>query len=232
MSRQSPDKSSRSPGGSQRTQQQQRQQNPTGDHNVAIRSKRNIEHKHRTSTFRSRLPFSYLRLTLFIILTVAIILTGIAFFSTNWLEVERRYYGSKFKRLGLWRMCFNSFSAPDDYQFKKFYVGCRWIFADEYKHIRKFLLPGWLTVYLLIFLPLLLSFLLKYITNEIHTNLSLLPLLPDTLLSINNSILYNHASSIHSRLPVASSRLHGYISSSTMFYNRTRRLCTKSPFGG
>lgn len=85
---------------------------------------------------------SQLRLTVFIILIVALVLSSIAFFSTNWLEVRSRFYGSKFKKLGLWRVCFNSFSAPDDNQFKKFYVGCRWIFADEYKPIRKFLLSG------------------------------------------------------------------------------------------
>lgn len=88
---------------------------------------------------------SQLKLTVYIILAVALVLTGIAFFSSNWLEVESRYYGSKFRKLGLWRMCFNSYSAPDDYQLKKFYVGCRWIFADEYKPIRQFLLPGSLT---------------------------------------------------------------------------------------
>ena len=86
-----------------------------------------------------------LKLTIYIVLAISLVLTAIAFFSTSWLEVERRYYGSKFKKLGLWRMCFNSFSAPDDYQFKKFYVGCRWIFADEYRPIRRFLLPGSLT---------------------------------------------------------------------------------------
>lgn len=85
---------------------------------------------------------SQIKLTVFIILVVALVLSGIAFFSTNWLEVRGRYYGSKFKKLGLWRVCFNSFSAPDDDQFKKFYVGCRWIFADEYRPIRKFLLSG------------------------------------------------------------------------------------------
>lgn len=85
---------------------------------------------------------SQLRLTVFIILIVALVLSSIAFFSTNWLEVRGRFYGSKFKKLGLWRVCFNSFSAPDDHQFRKFYVGCRWIFADEYKPIRKFLLSG------------------------------------------------------------------------------------------
>lgn len=88
---------------------------------------------------------SQLKLAVYLILVVALILTGIAFFTSNWLEVERRFYGSKFKRLGLWRMCFNSYSAPDDFQFKKFFVGCRWIFADEYKPIRRFLLTGLLT---------------------------------------------------------------------------------------
>lgn len=88
---------------------------------------------------------SQMKLTAYFILIVAFVLTAIAFFSTHWLQVERRYYGSKFNKLGLWRVCFNSFSAPDDFQFKKFYVGCRWIFADEYRPIRKFLLPGLLT---------------------------------------------------------------------------------------
>uniref|UniRef100_A0A6G1S926 Uncharacterized protein n=1 Tax=Aceria tosichella TaxID=561515 RepID=A0A6G1S926_9ACAR len=85
---------------------------------------------------------SQLKLIIYILLAVALSLTAFAFFSSHWLEVERRFYGSKFRKLGLWRMCFNSFSAPDDYQFKKFYVGCRWIFADEYKPIRRFLLPA------------------------------------------------------------------------------------------
>lgn len=115
----------------------------------AERSRRNAEQQQQQHTsLRSKFNShaTQLRLTIFIILTVALVLVSTAFFSTNWLEVERRYYGSKFKKLGLWRMCFNSFSAPDDFQFKKFYVGCRWIFADEYRPIRKFLLPGWLTI--------------------------------------------------------------------------------------
>lgn len=91
---------------------------------------------------RFGLNASQMKLTTYFLLIVALILTAIAFFSTNWLQVERRYYGSKFNKLGLWRICFNSFSAPDDFQFKKFYVGCRWLFADEYKPIRKFILPG------------------------------------------------------------------------------------------
>lgn len=110
------------------------------------KTRRNVEQQQHTS-LRTKLGANatHLRLTVFIVLIVALALSSIAFFSTNWLEVERRFYGSKFKKLGLWRLCFNSFSAPDDFQFKKFYVGCRWIFADEYKPIRKFILPGSLT---------------------------------------------------------------------------------------
>lgn len=116
-----------------------KQQQPTISQ--VSRTRRNVEEqRHALMKARFGAQASYLKLTVFIILGIALILTVIAFFSTNWLEVERRYYGSKFKKLGLWRMCFNSFSAPDDVQFKKFYVGCRWIFADEYKQIRKFLL--------------------------------------------------------------------------------------------
>lgn len=91
---------------------------------------------------RFGLKASQMKLTSYFLLIVAFVLLAIAFFSTHWLQVERRYYGSKFNKLGLWRVCFNSFSAPDDFQFKKFYVGCRWIFSDEYKPIRKLLLPG------------------------------------------------------------------------------------------
>lgn len=108
----------------------------------ASRLRRNIEEPHVSIKSKFGANATQLRLSVFIILAIALVLTTIAFFSTNWLEVEKRYYGAKFKKLGLWRMCFNSFSAPDDSQYRKFYVGCRWIFADEYKPIRKFLLPG------------------------------------------------------------------------------------------
>lgn len=106
------------------------------------KSRRNVEEQN--SSMRSRLgtEATQLRMTIFLILAIALTLISIAFFSSNWLEVERRYYGSKFRKLGLWRMCFNSFSAPDDFQYKKFYVGCRWVFAEEYKPIRRYLLPG------------------------------------------------------------------------------------------
>lgn len=125
---------------SNRSQQHVKQHLPSAS---VSRSQRNPERQPNAS-LRAKFGAnaSQLKLTVYIIFTVALVLISIAFFSTNWLEAERRYYGSKFKKLGLWRMCFNSYSAPDDYQFKKFYVGCRWIFAEEYRPIRKFLLPS------------------------------------------------------------------------------------------
>lgn len=126
-------------GGSSRSQHYGKQQLPPAS---VSRSQRNPENQRINLRRKFGANASELRIAIFIILTVALVLTGIAFFTSNWLEAERRYYGSKFKRLGLWRMCFNSYSAPDDFQLKKFYVGCRWVFADEYKPIRKFLLPG------------------------------------------------------------------------------------------
>lgn len=123
---------------------------PSSSSTTAARSRKNLEQQMKREQ-RAALKASFgsnasqLKLTVYLILAVALVLIGLAFFTNNWLEVERRFYGSKFRKLGLWRMCFNSFSAPDDFQFKKFYVGCRWIFADEYRPIRRFLLPGSLT---------------------------------------------------------------------------------------
>lgn len=130
-----------------RNQQQQQSNTATMEHAQTVGTRRNAEQQSRLEK-RAALKASFgtnasqLVVTVYILLAVALCLTAFAFFSSKWLEVERRYYGSKFRKLGLWRMCFNSFSAPDDHQFKKFYVGCRWIFADEYKPIRRFLLPG------------------------------------------------------------------------------------------
>lgn len=122
---------------------------PASRHNVSRRQQQqqNLEQQAKLEQ-RAAIKASFgaeatqLKLAIYFVLAIALVLISIAFFSYNWLEVERRFYGSKFRRLGLWRMCFNSFSAPDDFQFRKFYVGCRWIFADEYKPIRRFLLPG------------------------------------------------------------------------------------------
>lgn len=108
----------------------------------SISSRRYNPEQRRSLRDKLRANFTQLRLTILVILAIALALLGLAFFSGNWLESEGRYYGSKFKKLGLWRACFNSYSAPDDSQFRKFYVGCRWLYSEEYKPIRKFLLPG------------------------------------------------------------------------------------------
>ena len=68
--------------------------------------------------------------------------TFIAFFGPNWLASDSRRYGSEFANLGLWETCFRSLRGPEDVDFAKYFVGCRWIFREEYSTIRKFLLPG------------------------------------------------------------------------------------------
>jgi hypothetical protein len=135
---------------SSRSQQTHHKTTVVKQQSAPSRARRNIEQQLKLEQ-RANLKASFggnasqLKLIVYILLAIALCLTALAFFGSHWLEVERRYYGSKFRQLGLWRMCFNSFSAPDDSQFKKFYVGCRWIFADEYKPIRRYLLPGSLT---------------------------------------------------------------------------------------
>lgn len=89
---------------------------------------------------RSRM--SDARLVAIVAIAIAAFSTLIAFFSPNWLASERRFYGAKFVKLGLWETCFRSYSSPYDYDFHKYYVGCRWIFAFEYQNIRGLLLPG------------------------------------------------------------------------------------------
>nr|XP_027197227.1 uncharacterized protein LOC113791630 [Dermatophagoides pteronyssinus] len=74
--------------------------------------------------------------------TVTAISVFIAFFSQYWLASERRLYGAKFVRLGLWVTCFRSFVSPEDYEMNKYYAGCRWIFAEEYQNIKHILMPG------------------------------------------------------------------------------------------
>ncbi|KAG9509794.1 IDLSRF-like peptide, partial [Fragariocoptes setiger] len=85
--------------------------------------------------------WSNLTKTIVAILIPTVAFLSYAFFSTEWLASESRYYGAKFNKLGLWRICFRSFSAPNDFEFRKFYVGCRWVFAEEYRNIRHIIFP-------------------------------------------------------------------------------------------
>lgn len=70
------------------------------------------------------------------------VLTIVAFFTPNWLASEKRIYGADFVKLGLWETCFRSLRGPEDLDHRKYYAGCRWIFADEYQYIRGYLMPG------------------------------------------------------------------------------------------
>ena len=82
------------------------------------------------------------RLALLIVMAIGASTTFIAFFGPNWLASDSRRYGSKFSNLGLWQTCFRSLRGPDDDEFTRYFVGCRWIFRHEYSSIRNFLLPG------------------------------------------------------------------------------------------
>lgn len=82
------------------------------------------------------------RLVALVAIGITALATIIGFFSPNWLASERRFFGATFVKLGLWETCFRSYVSPYDYDLVKYYVGCRWIFADEYQNIRGLLMPG------------------------------------------------------------------------------------------
>jgi hypothetical protein len=52
---------------------------------------------------------------------------------------------SPFVRMGLWEFCFNDYRHPH-FQFDKLFNGCHYVFSEEYRIIREWLLPGWLMV--------------------------------------------------------------------------------------
>ena len=82
-----------------------------------------------------------MRIAIVSVLASAAILITFAFLTPHWLKSDARHYTAKLDKLGLWRFCFHSFKAPNDYEHRRYYVGCRWIFADDYKVVRPFLLP-------------------------------------------------------------------------------------------
>lgn len=91
---------------------------------------------------RKRKRMSDARIVAIAATTITAISAFIAFFSQYWLASERRLYGAKFVRLGLWATCFRSYVSPEDYEMSKYYAGCRWIFAEEYQNIKHILMPG------------------------------------------------------------------------------------------
>jgi len=67
-----------------------------------------------------------------------------AFASPYWL-VSWEYTFSPFQSMGLWEFCFKNYRHPH-FQFDKLFNGCHYVFSEEYRIIREWLLPGWLQV--------------------------------------------------------------------------------------
>lgn len=156
--------------------------------------------------------------------TICVLSTFIAFFSPNWLASERRLYGAKFLRLGLWTTCFRSFVDPLDYEMVKYYAGCRWIFAHEYQNIKHFLMPGnWR-----IQKPIPLSF---HSINLALINLFYLNWMFYLIWS-RSRILYCHPNILYHRFCVRFDCLHLCSSHTAMFHNRERNLSNESSFIG
>ena len=78
------------------------------------------------------------------VLVVMIIFVTTSFVTTNWLEGDPKFYGTKFEKLGLWVHCFRSLPDYNDLDHRRFYAGCRWIFnpfTEGYAEIRTYIVP-------------------------------------------------------------------------------------------
>lgn len=82
------------------------------------------------------------RVSVLAVLALGASLCFISFVTPNWLASDTRLYGAEFVKLGLWETCFRSFRGPNDFEYRKYFAGCRWIFREEYQNIISFLLPG------------------------------------------------------------------------------------------
>ncbi|CAG0910940.1 unnamed protein product, partial [Cyprideis torosa] len=80
--------------------------------------------------------------------TIASVLCSFIAFVTNyWVVADRRFYGARFDKHGLWSHCFRSLPDPLDLRVETFFVGCRWIydpFTTGYDEIRHILVPPFL----------------------------------------------------------------------------------------
>ncbi|XP_063876707.1 uncharacterized protein LOC135109309 isoform X1 [Scylla paramamosain] len=65
----------------------------------------------------------------------------ISFISPYWLQ-SYSYTYSKFQNMGLWEFCFDGFRYPK-YQYDHKFMGCNYIFAEEYRIIWQWMLPAW-----------------------------------------------------------------------------------------
>lgn len=72
---------------------------------------------------------------------ISFILILIAFSTSNWLETDGKLKDPKFKKLGLWEVCFSNFEETHfwyDFTFRD----CWWIYEEEYYIILDFIQPG------------------------------------------------------------------------------------------
>ncbi|CAL4121080.1 unnamed protein product, partial [Meganyctiphanes norvegica] len=82
--------------------------------------------------------------------TAAFLLLTIAMFTRNWLEAEKKAYGTAMQSIGLWTQCFRSLTVTKDVYKTRHFVGCRWLFdpfTTGYDDIREMVQePFFLTV--------------------------------------------------------------------------------------
>lgn len=138
--------------------------------------------------------------------TICALSTFIAFFTPNWLASEKRLYGAKFVRLGLWATCFRSFVSPEDYEMVKYYAGCRWIFAEEYQNIKHILMPGILSRF----------FSINFILNKIPR------IKLNSIFLLISRIFHCHTNFIYNRIRILTDCLYLCPSHTIMFYHRER----------
>lgn len=68
----------------------------------------------------------------------------VAFVTPNWIEADKRFYGTQVERVGLWVHCFRSIPDHNDLNHQRYYAGCRWLFdpfTEGYDQIRRYLAP-------------------------------------------------------------------------------------------
>ncbi|XP_068086505.1 uncharacterized protein sinu isoform X2 [Anabrus simplex] len=104
------------------------------------------------------------------VFVLALVCVVVAFCAPAWLVSDYRITGAKLERLGLWSHCFRSLNQPNDDRFKRFFVGCRWVydpFTTGYDEIRGFLMPPFMIAtqffFTLCFLGVVISFILVLI---------------------------------------------------------------------
>ncbi|XP_014289088.1 uncharacterized protein kune [Halyomorpha halys] len=76
------------------------------------------------------------------IAVLSFLLIIIAFSTPYWLETDEKLSKPKFRRIGLWEVCFVEFKEPH-FWYDTTYGSCWWIFEEEFYIIFDFLLPGW-----------------------------------------------------------------------------------------